>query len=258
MRKQTSFYNPDGNLVYRKTFAPWGINDIYANSDSFSYEYNEKNMLARQIGTDLVKDSSSSIEYIYDANNNLVERISYGLRGEKIFRKLFLYDNEGHKTEVQDYDLGRLGLKKCPDHVWKYNKIGDNSEVLNNGNDCNVFSKDSNVFDDNHNVIEGIGYRLDMKYYLRFTYKYDNAGNNIERVNYDENNRLISKSIDKYDGDHNILEDRFYESSDTIHPKMIYKYKYDFDKEGNYIARYWVESTGQLTLDVKREITYYP
>lgn len=172
-----------------------------------------------------VPSLSSKKKFIYDVNNNLIQKNTY-LPDGLIFEKI-IYDYDENNNNIQS---------KC----YKYDF--DGKEVL----EFMFKSK----YDKKGNEIEKVSYGKNGKKEYTETYKYDEKGLMVEAAS---DFLMPSKKIYKYDNSGNILKVNEYSSKGVLIREETYEYK--FDKTGNWILRIYFIN-GKPDCIEEREITY--
>lgn len=198
-----SDFDENGNIV-SENWIDSGIRDIY--------KYDSIGKLIEQDNHNELKTPSlsSKKKFIYDENNNLIEKNTY-LPDGFLFEKI-----------IYDYDKSDNNIEsKC----YKYDFEG--KEVIQ------FMFKDK--YDKKGNKIESIHYdNLGNKEYTEI-YKYDEKGNMIEEVSDFLKDKLPPKKLYTYDNKKNFLNIKHYNSKDVLVDEETYKYK--FDKIGNWIIK---------------------
>ncbi len=107
-----------------------------------------------------------------------------------------------------------------------------------------VFSKVSNEYDSNGNLIKNIQYREDGTVFEYTTYEYDDEGNNIKsntfRYQGESEIHLDEYSIYEYDINGNIIKDSYYDADDVLNGYVIYKY----DNNENLLETHQYNASG--------------
>jgi len=216
--KLLSDFDENGNIV-SENWLDSGIRNIY--------KYDSIGKLIEQDNYNELKTPSfsSKKKFIYDVNNNLIEKNTY-LSDGVLFEKI-IYDYDENNNNIQS---------KC----YKYDF--DGKEVLK-------FMFKSK-YDKNGNEIESVHYdNLGRKEYTE-TYKYDEKGLIIEETS---DFLRTSKKKYTYDDNGNILKVKEYSIKEVLIGEETYEYK--FDNKGNWIVRLFFIN-GKPNFIEEREITY--
>jgi len=196
----------------------------------------------------------------FETRRELSEVVTYDNRGDRVRRET--YDKEGLlETEVYGYEEG--------DRVVKTELSAGGRERLGG-------------------IGPGPAPHSDLRYSIKFKYKYDSQGNRTEVARLRNNDRLTTRSVRRFDNQGNKIEESIYalngsrirkvsnlfdshgnitESSHDLADDRFdsrYSYTYEFDAQGNWtkkVTSEWVTKDGKSTsrpyLITYRTLTYF-
>lgn len=210
--------------------------------------------------------TSSKTTYEYDANNNLIERISYYSDGTECCRHTYVFDTNNNMIEHNAYGSNGFVYSKKYEYDSNNNMTKESRLEL----DGTVSYWIDNIYDSNNNVVERL-YHDSSGLVIRVTLEYDSNSNLIKRTNtrvdgsqndwveyqYDSNNNLIEQSY--YSSNYNglYLRDTFtYNSNNditewiklySINNQTSYRFIYEYDEYFNRIKEtVYYYDTGEI------------
>lgn len=209
------FFNEKGYLIKEKLFSSNGNTESVIN-----YEYNINNNLVQKIGLDSINNLLFKETQSYDKNNNRIELFFYLPDKTYKYRNIAVYDNLGRMIELDWY--WPTGLKAI--NKYKYDGSNKTEDVEYNPEgkfQYNWIYK----YDFNNNLTEAIQFYPGKIINSKIVYSYNSENLLIKQVNY------FGESIQNvitlnYDCNQLLQEKTEYSSSGRILAK--YKYKYEF------------------------------
>lgn len=247
-----SFYRKDGN--YEKETSIRGSSDGY--KTTYDYSYNKKNQL-QEIKTSPVQKVTASRTFVYNAQDQLIERNLYNKKGDLTGKDKYKYNTDGQLQSIHRYsgDGNPIGKKTFE---WdEKSRLTDEYEY-NEKDEPLVFE------------IYGYDAQGNTKYYDEVT-----TGNNNKVVRYtydytynDKNQKIKTEyTIDgsfyevafTYDSNGNLIrKDRKAGKNGTF--KLDEKYTYIYDSNGNWTSKlkeFENDLDEQTFILVEREIKYW-
>jgi len=160
IRSTHEFKDEFGNVIERRFFNK----DLELRSYN-KYEYNQKNLLIKEIRYTKEDEVRYLINYRYDENDNLIEYFAYDSKGKPSYRKaykykrnklisergynlgsefryrtLYFYDNDGYKIIEQHFNAeNKLNF------VSVFERNGDLFEIISPKGDSEIKISDKNV-----------------------------------------------------------------------------------------------------------------
>jgi antitoxin component YwqK of YwqJK toxin-antitoxin module len=208
--------------------------------------------------------------YIYNAQGDLTETLSYSPDGSLSERTVYTYDAKGNLMETVSYAPDGSSHRKT---VYTYNAQGQLTEQVT----CDAvgcFDKGAYTYDPYGNLVEERFYYPDSAAIkLHIVHTYDAQGRRIQTERGPAHLGLgIEKTVETYDANGNILELTTYytekvedEAGKPIPPPARVVYTYKFDARGNWIKQtqtLYTSETGKPVCEPSmvtyRTITYYP
>jgi hypothetical protein len=189
-------------------------------------------------------ESGSIVEkviYNYDEKNLLLSKSARS--GDGALKWRLLYNYNGTDSLVS---INLLGADSVQMNSTNHRFVG--GEILNPVKE-NKYQFGENHYDTNGNLIE----MKMLNNQFVFKYKYSNRLL-IEVVCYGGDNKQLSREIYKYDSKNNLTEKRNIQASGKL--TGLYSYEYQFDAEGNWIAKQEFFNRKLVTI-TERSIEYY-
>jgi len=108
----------------------------------------------------------------YDAKDNLIEEVIYGVNQSELEKKTYNYDDKKNLKEEAKYKLDKITLKT----TYNYNASGALLEILEEAPGITKFVKKSLNYDAKGNLLEIKWRRKGKEEFNRITYQYDDQG----------------------------------------------------------------------------------
>lgn len=192
--------------------------------------------------------TGSKISYVYDSNNNLIQRVT--LRKD---------DNTNYwsnfKKELNFYNSN--------------NKITETQELQWNTDQWLPYYKYENIYDSVGNKIQSTTYSWDVdtsawQHYRKYDFVYNIYGENIEEVyfNWDKNLNqwvALSKKEYTYDENKNLIQNIYYNYSSSTGFAPLYKSQSSYNASNNLIQRMdsrWNDTESNWINQSKTEYVY--
>lgn len=239
-----SFSSWGGDIVSEQNIILIKINDKTNVSSRFSflgriyissYVYDTNNNIIERIdlktdGTLLTKEN-----YSYDSNNYRIEQIATDSDGLIKYRYSWDYDSYGNKVEELRYDSeNKLRLTLSYEYDSKNNRIL--SQVFNSSGELDRYSKYH--YDNKNNVIELLDYESDSTLAHRTTYIYDSNNNEIETSSYNlDLNTPYRVTTRDYDFNNNPITIRTKYTNLADGKNSVRSYNYTYDSMNNILER---------------------
>ncbi len=193
--------------------------------------------------------------FIFNQDSTVVVKY-HDTKGKKDMETMWkkTYNKDGLLIETISYDVYDKGSLESSKTIYSYN--GQSFKSITYNNDGDKTSERSGSIDDDFNVIaekSNIG---------DYTYKYDKNKCLIqERLSYTGALILRDDEIIRYQYNEKglvISEKRYNYNISSGMEKLTtdYHYEYEYDEQGNWIAKYEMTDRGHAVLYTKREITY--
>lgn len=190
-------YNSEGELNVRQLY------EIDERDNMIELRFNAS-------GTSL--DSVLVNKFIYDENDNEIERHRYYPNGSLFIKRIYKYDDKGNCIEAKGYNAeGDIVETYTYKYDQRNNLIEDIAEYKNDNTRGHrrVFK-----YDDNDVLIDRTYYKPDGSFHYRMVYEIDDKGINNESNQYDFAGNHLTK----------------------------YTFEYELDEEGNWIKYIEFES----------------
>lgn len=202
-------YDANGFVKEEKSF--FEGNEL---SDHASYERDEKGVILKSF-KHYQDGSMDTINYQYDSEGNLIEKVTVDSY------------NEVEAKELATYENGKLILKE----VFEYDEL---------------MGKETFLFDESGNMIEHHVWTPDDGN-RAYKHMYDEKGNLSQANQYNNKEELSGKAIYSYNGDGKVIE----AIEETPHGTLTTTIKYD--ENGNAVEQVETNPAGEINNKVERK-----
>lgn len=193
-----------------------------------------------------------NVKVVSTNHYTLTERFGREEIGEKLSRKVYLYDENINLIERQDYNKNDELIS-----TFKYHYDGANN-TLTKGE---MISHDNNVENELTYTTNEYGKVLEMDLIsdgtllFKDVHKYNENGSRYETNTYMSDGTLFGTEVFTYNNEGILIETKRYGRDEMLRGHVTYKMDV-FDSKGNWIQRK-IYSDGEPTEVVQREIIYW-
>lgn len=177
-----------------------GVDSIYQYEGGallykFVNEYNERGIITKQIGYNMINDQlvkSTTMEFAFDANDSILCESTINELQNTYWKKEYAYDTNGHKisTLIYDWTAGQWG-DVYQQEEYNYDLKGNLVLTIGKYFSQNPWDQDykiSYTLDSSNNVTYEKKEKWDgYNWYTNYAYSY--------KLEYDSNKRIISKIV---------------------------------------------------------------